>query len=1007
MNIKNYFILLFFFIVSIATAQSIEVNGIVTDSKTKQSIPGVNVTIKSSNKGVTTDFDGKYSIKLNPNEVLTFSNIGYTKQEIKVSKSQTLNISLSEESNKLEEVVINVGYGTQKKKLVTNAISTVRSEAFDDRPIINVAQAIQGNAAGVTVVQPSGKPGVGMDIKIRGISSIQSGNNPLYVIDGVQTYSSEGISTEDITDIQVLKDATATAIYGVNGSAGVVIITTKKGKLNNNVFNFSSYRGFSNVVKNIEVLNPSQYNDLMSDIGFSQMNNPLYKGIETNWSDLVIQTGEDQNIDFSFAGGKDKLKLFSSISGQSTKGIIKPAAFNRFSNRINLDYEISQKVKSHINFNYNKISLNNTNDNNSANQGGVILSALTTQSYLPVYSEQLNRYDPVTGLPYSTIYNSTTNEFLDGYQDGQFAPNPLASLENPVAFQSRQEDTKINKFLTNLSFDVTLIDNLIWKPSVSLEYSRSLYQFFVDSYRSNYGRASLTSSTDYDPTVNGIGREHVTKNKNWNIENTLNYNIKKNENEVNILVGNSIQLQRYDQLKIEGTGFTRDLRKLDISKMMYTSPFASDTIAREKNYVSFFGRATYSYKGKYILNGVFRASGASQLATSEKWGYFPGVSLAWIISNEDFLKESKIISELKLRGGWGKAGNISGIDYYSSFGLKGDDHGPLQNYVNADLTWETTTDLNIGVDLGIFNNRAKISVDLFKKETVDLFNNIKIFDIPYYYNGGKIENKGLELGINTINFKGDFNWNTNFNISFLKNKVIEMSKYGTIGNYGYENINRIEAGQPLGNFYGFIATGVNPDTGILEYKDLNGDGRITKEYDATVIGNAIPDYTFGLTNSLSFKAFSFDALITASQGNDIYNASKIELEGMTSEKNQSISVLDRWTENNRNTNIPKAGPSNYLGISPLANSTRWVEDGSYIRLKSVTLAYTFKKVLKSINSIKLYATAQNLYTITNYSGFDPEVSASGDAREKGTGIGIDYGTYPQVKTYIFGLKANF
>ena len=451
MKLKTYISLLLLLITFIGHAQAIEIKGTVTDSKDKQPLSGANVIVKNSKKGVKTNLDGSYSIKVNANDILVFSNIGFTSKEIKVDNAQVLNITLVEEVNKLEEIVINVGYGTQKKKNITSAISTVRSEAFDDRPLYNVAQALQGNAAGVNVVQPSGKPGVGLDIRIRGLSSINSGNNPLFVIDGVQTYDSSGISTDDIVDIQVLKDATSTAIYGVNGSAGVVLITTKKGKTNKNTFTFSSYFGTSKIVKNIDILNPTQYKTLMGEISsgyLGYINQPKYAGINTDWSDLIFRNGEDQNYDFSYSGGSEKIKAFASLGYQQTKGIVEPAKFSRLSGRINLDVDATSWLKAHANLNLIHTKLNNTSDNNSTNQCSVILITLTTPSFLPVYADEL-------------VGGAVAN----GQLPGQFAANPVASLENPVSFQSRQEDTDTYRYMGNLSLDITLAKNLIWKPS--------------------------------------------------------------------------------------------------------------------------------------------------------------------------------------------------------------------------------------------------------------------------------------------------------------------------------------------------------------------------------------------------------------------------------------------------------------------------------------------------------------------------------------------------------------
>ncbi len=986
MKLTTYLYFMCTLFIGVAHAQSIEIKGIITDSKSKAPLERVNVTSKKSKKQIATDGAGSFTIKLSSPDVLIISAVGYSNKEIAVQKSELLLLSLEEEMNKLEEVVINVGYGTQKRKNLTSAISSVKADAFDDRPIFNVGQAIQGNAAGVRVTQPSGKPGAGLEILIRGLNSINSGNNPLFVIDGVQTYDSSGINTDDIVDMQILKDATSTAIYGVNGSSGVVLITTKKGKANTSNFSFSSYTGSSTIINQQQVLNPEQYKTLMGEISsgyVGYINQPKYAGINTNWVDLVFRTGQDKNYDFSYTGGSDKVKAFSSLGYQENKGIVTPASFSRISGRLNLDIEATSWLKAHANINLLRTLLKNTSDNNSANQGGVILSTLTTPSFLPVYADEL-------------VGGAVAN----GQLPGQFAANPVASLENPVSFQSRQEDTDSFRYLGNLGLDITLAPNLVWKTNSSIDWSRSVYQYFVDSFRSNYGRGE----TGNLPQDRGIGREHTTTDYNWNIENTLTYSIKKENHELNLMGGSSIQQMRMDKLKIEGTGFTTDLRSLDINQMMYINRFSSDTIAKEKNYVSVFSRATYSYKGKYILNGVVRASGASQLAKGNKWGYFPGVSAAWIVSNEDFLSTNTLISEFKIRGGWGQTGNISGIGYYSSFGLLGDDHGTLQNYRNDNLTWETTTDLNLGADLGFFSNRIKATVDVFRRLTHNLFNDIQVFDTPYYYNGGKLENKGLELGLNTINWKGNFNWSTSFNISFMKNKVLEMGSYRSVYYKGYQDVVRIEAGQPLGNFYGFVVDRVNPDNGFLEYKDLNNDGRISTD-DRTVIGNGLPDYTFGMTNTFSFHGFSCDVLLTGTQGNEIFNASRIDLEGMLDNKNQSIAVLDRWTIAGQITDIPKAGPTNYQGIAATANSTRWIEDGSYVRIKAATFGYTFTKLKFGLDALKLYVTGQNLVTWTKYSGFDPEVSAF--TGNSSVSPGIDYGTYPQIRTFIFGVKASF
>ncbi|HEU4790756.1 MAG TPA: TonB-dependent receptor [Flavobacterium sp.] len=965
-------------------AQDVSINGKVIDENGVP-VPGATILIKGTSKQATSSFDGNYQIKATPNDILVFSFVGYSKVEESIKGRNHIDVKLMSQLQDLKEVVV-VGYGTQQRKNLTNAVSSVKSDAFDNRPIYSVAQAMQGNAAGVNVIQPSGKPGVSLEVRIRGLSSLNSGNSPLYVIDGVQTNSTDGLNTNDIVDMQILKDATATAIYGVNGSAGVVLITTKKGKANTNAFSFNSYFGTSKIVNNIDVLNLDQYKTLMSEINpdfVATANQPQYAGINTDWRDKVFQTGQDQNYDFSYSGGTDKIRTFASLAYLNTKGIVKPADFRRFSARLNLDIDAASWLKAHVGINAISSKLKNTTDNTATARGGVILSALNTAPFLPVYGQDLAVRTP-----------DPDGIYPDGEKDGQFALNPYqSSWENPVAFQSKQDDTNAIRYLANVGFDVKLAENLVWKPAATLDLTKSTNDQFIDAYRTSYGRSQI-----------GSGSENVEEIQNSNFENTLNYTKKSGNNDINILVGSSLQKFRHDNKYVTGKEFPVDLRKFDYSQMKDLDANASDTTAYEKNAVSFFGRGTYIYKEKYIVNGVLRASGASQLAAGNKWGYFPGVSAAWIVSNEDFLKSNKTINELKLRGGWGQSGNISGIGPYSQYSLA-DSRNNIVQRENTELTWETSTDLDFGLDAGFIDNRVRFTVDVFDKKTTNLIQNITFPSLPgsaYVYNGGKISNRGLELVLNTINFNGDFKWNTNFNITFIKNKVLEMGlnkieSYATLSNS--EAAIRLTEGYELGTFYGYLVDKVNPTNGLIEYKDINGDGMLSPD-DRTVIGHAMPTATMGFTNTFSYKGLFLDVLMTSSQGNDIFNATRLELEGMQDFKNQSTAVLNRWTTPGQITDVPKANDPNSL-----YNSNRWVEDGSYIRLKSVTLGYDFNKMMLGLKSLKLYFTGQNLITWTNYSGFDPEVSAYNT--NTGTSPGIDYGTYPQVRTFIFGLKAGF
>ncbi|UFH35874.1 SusC/RagA family TonB-linked outer membrane protein [Flavobacterium acetivorans] len=975
-------------------AQELTVSGKVYD-ESGLPIEGVVILIKGSSKGTTSDREGNYKIKAASGSSLVFSYMGYTSIMESINGRTVINARLQAESQSLQEVVINVGYGTQKKKNSTNAVSTVKSDAFEDRPISSVAQAMQGNAAGVNVIQTSGKPGASFDVRIRGLSSINSENSPLYVVDGIQTKDISGLNTEDIVDLSILKDATATAIYGVNGSAGVVIITTKRGKSNKNDFQFSSYLGLSKAVSNVDVLNLTDYKTLLNEINPSYLttaNDARYVGINTNWQDEILRTGIDQNYNFSYAGGTDKIKFYGALGYQMIEGIINPSKYNRFSGKINVNANLYSWLKTDVSMNVIQSDGSYISDNNSVGQGGAVMSALVTPSFLPIFGSQLKVRE-----------TNTDGSYKDGYKDGQYAENPYQSgWENPVSLLSRQNTTAVNRYLSSISFDVNILHNLLWKPMLSLDYTRSYNVQFVDPYSNVWGR-----NGDNNPNSDkGRGSNTIVNNNNLNFENTLSYILKFDDSELNLLAGMSMQKNSYTKAANSGTGFSIDQTSYDFDAAK--NQFFENR-ENEVRSLSYFGRATYNIKNKYILNGVFRQSGASQLAKDNKWGFFPAVSAAWIVSNEDFLKDASTISELKLRGGWGKTGNLSGLPAYSSFDLNytnpSTNATTLDQIGNPDLKWETATDINLGLDLGLFNNRIKFTADVYKKNTKDLLQIIYFpgFSKPYYYNAGEIENKGLELGLNTVNFTGDFKWNSNFNISFNDNKVVKL---GLLKKMPFQNLTSVgesvillTEGSSLGSFYGYKVDKVSPATGELLYKDMNGDGSITPD-DRTNIGNPNPDFTFGLSNNFSYKGFSLDALITGSQGGDVFNASRMDLTLMSNYNNQSTEVLNRWTASGQITDVPKANDASALHVSD-----RFVEDGSYIRLKAVTLGYQFKLENWKLNSIKLYLTGQNLYTITNYKGFDPEVGAFNNAT--GIGQGIDLGTYPQVKTFIIGLKANF
>ncbi|MGU3374924.1 SusC/RagA family TonB-linked outer membrane protein [Chryseobacterium sp. M5A1_1a] len=923
--------------------------------------------------------------------------------------AQTKKDTVSKE-NKIEEIVM-IGYGGVKKQNLTSAVSTVKSDAFDDRPIYNVGQALQGQAAGVNVTQASGKPGAGVEVKIRGNNSISSSVSPLYVVDGIQTNDISGINTDDILDMTILKDASSTAIYGINGSSGVVIITTKRGKIGKPQLNFNAYWGFSKTMKNIDVLNQDQYRSLLGDIKLngggdylSTANNPRYTGINTDWTKEVFQTGFDQNYNVNYAFGNESVKAYAALGYQDIDGIIKPSRFQRTSAKVNLDAVILPWLKLNSTVNYFITNLTNTNDNLSTARGGVVLSAFNTPTFLPVYGNQviMNPLDP-------EIYDPATGAIKDGYKPGQYGPNPYqSSWENPVAYQSRKDKTLTQRFLSNVGLEVKILKDLTWKPSVSFDMIDSRNTKFTDGYQTSYGRSKF-----------GIGSQEFTQFQEYNLENTLNYTLKRSIHDFSLLGGIQINERNFQSKYYAGDNFPNDTFNFSYDLAKNQSYDIRKEILRQ---VSFFGRALYTLNGKYTVMGVFRHNGNSALASGNKWGFFPGVSASWLISKENFLADSRLISELKLRGGWGKTGNASAIPAYSHFNLynpfwtNGVPVYRISQFDSGDLAWETTTDTNVGLDLALLNNRIRFSVDAYQRKTDNL---ITPFDLGpqklrIYRNIGSLENKGLELSLNTMNIKNEnFTWNTSFNISFTNNKITHLNKelrtIPAANIDGMGTLVKFEEGQPLGMFYGYKTSGVNPNNGDMMY--VNAAGNVVpytelKPEDRSYIGNPNPDFTFGFSNNFKYKNWYLDMLITGSVGNDIFNATRFELEMMNDYKNQSTAVLNRWTTSGQITDVPRANSASAQFISD-----RFVEDGSYLKLKAVTLGYNFMSPFKGVSKLNVYVTGQNLFTMTNYSGMDPEVNAfspnNGTTGAERAVFGIDYGTYPQVRTFIIGLKANF
>jgi len=970
--------IIFLTVISLSVfAQGKQVTGKVTDAG-GSGLPGVTVLVKGTSTGTVTDLDGKYRLNAT-GDVLVFSFVGFSKQEITIGNQSTINVVLLEDAKMLNELVV-IGYGAVKKKDLSTAVSVVGSAEIKDRPVTSAALALQGKAAGVQVISSSGKPGSGPSVRIRGATSVISGNEPLYVVDGVPTTDISGINPNDIESMSVLKDASSAAIYGAQGANGVVIITTRRGKENKPSINFNAYYGVSTLRKTIDVLNTKQYRDLMQEIGVPL--DPTWTQFN-NWSDLTFDTGTQQSYQLSATGGDEKTQYFVSGGYLREDGVVAPARFDRYTFRVNLDTYVRPWFKLGTSLNAWSINSKDTPDNASSGRGGVIMSALNTPPFLSVYKN-------------------------DG--SGQFDPNPFQpSWENPVAYMDGPDQrSRDNKLFGNVYSEISFLKDIKLKSRLGVDVTGHQYDYYLDPFRTNYGRQN-----------HGIGRSDKANHNIWIAENTLDYAAKLNDHNFTAMIGNSVQKYDGNGTYIEGTDFpdNTDIRTIWAANQLNTG----GTWRSEWASVSFFGRATYDFKGKYYLTASVRRDGSSKLA--DHWGTMPSFSAAWRISGEKFMESVAFINDLKLRGGWGKTGNINGLSDYASMALTGyyrrtpgdTLNGPgtyATSLGNPDLRWETTNQANLGIDLSMFDSRVVFALDAYYKKTPDVLLNVQLTSsLPVstiQTNAGEIVNKGIEFSISTVNIsKKQVKWNSDLNMSFNRNEVTSL-KYTPVYYFGriYSNnqdVNIFKTGLPMGAFYGYVSEGVDPETGDIIYKDVNGNG-IFDPGDRKVIGYGMPDFTFGFTNNVSYKRFNLNVFFQGSYGNDIFNATRVDLEGMFDSKNQSVDVLDRWKNPGDITDMPRAvGNGN---VDNVRNSTRFIEDGSYLRLKSLTLSYQVidnNPKVKALKRVSVYVTAQNLITLTNYSGFDPEVNAFGSSA---VSMGVDYGTYPQSRTIVFGVNVE-
>ncbi|WP_192821512.1 TonB-dependent receptor [Rufibacter sp. LB8] len=1009
-----------------AMAQSRTVSGRVISSTDSSPLPGVSVVVKGTTVGASTDVNGRYEVSVNGNQTLVFSYLGFNNQEVAVGTRTTVDVTLQEAARTIGEVVV-VGYGTQDRRELTGATAQVTAASIQDLPVVGVDQAMQGRAAGVQISQNSGTPGGGVSVRIRGASSISASNQPLYVVDGVPLttgdysqvdYGGQGVNAlsdlnpSDIESIDILKDASAAAIYGSRAANGVVLITTKRGKANRTSINLNVYGGVQNVWKQPSFLNANEYKEvileayvndqyLAPDATFDDWLDWYYGGVDfeptdTDWIKQVTRRDAPiSSYELSVSGGDAKTRYYISGNYFDQEGIVIGSRYQRYSGRLNLDHNFNDKLSFSAGLQLSRADNDRIVSDNTV--VGPFANSLASSPIWPVYYSDGSYTQP------NYYY---TNAVAEGRENDGVSSN-LRALGNITATYKIMPKMNLN---VRAGVDVL---NLAERTYTATNYPGSAAE-------SDEGSASKSSTT-------------VTKRL---LEATLDYRFDLGtKSNLNVLVGTSNEKNDRDITSISGAGFPGEkFRYLTSSSRVN----GGTNLPVPTSLLSVFGRANLNVADKYLLGVNFRTDGSSRFGSEYRFGFFPSVSAGWRVMEEEFMPEIGALSELKLRASYGITGNqeigdfaylnlVTASPYADRSGLAFTQLG------FEDLKWEETTQFNAGVDVGFLNNRINLSADYYIKNTNDL-----LFARPlptqsgfrsYFSNIGSVENKGFEFALNTLNFTSEtrgFTWTTDLNISFNRNKVTELYNNQDIF-YGFGgNSLVLREGQPIGTFYGFKTDGIYasnadvpaakamdrngdglPDTqaGDVNFRDINGDGIIT-DADLTIIGNAQPDFVGGFTNTFSYKGFDLTAFLQFSVGNDIASPAMQYQQHLGADfldDNMTKNVLNRWRKEGDVTDVPRATVDD-INNNNRSNQDRFVYDGSYARLKNLMLGYSLPSTLVSkakLRTARIYVQAQNLVTFTDYPGFDPEVNFAGTSN---TTLGVDFYTFPQARTITFGIN---
>jgi|SRR6218665_549614 len=1022
--------------------QTKTIKGRIFSSADLKGIAGVNIVQQGKRGGVYTDSSGLFTLTVQDGiQLISLTHISYLPQTLPLDGKTFFEISMLPAESSLDSVVV-IGYGSVRRKDLTGSVAEVNMKDMLKAPVKSFDEALAGRVAGVAVSGNDGQPGAVNNIVIRGSGSITQDNSPLYIVDGfpLEDGMNNSLNPADIESINVLKDASATAIYGARGANGVIIITTRKGQQGAPVVNFNMYYGAQKLVKRVDMLDPYEFVKYQVEVNPSIANQLYFSNGQTldsyknteplDLQDYIYRTASIQNYSLSLRGGNDKTKYAVSGNAFTQQGLVLNSGFQRYQGRLNLEQTINTKIRAIFNVNY---SYSKAFGVSPAEQG--LNTSFSNNLFYAVWG-----YRPIAGNG-DNLIDDLIDPALDGNLYGDYRVNPVVSVKNQLY---NQHNTNL---LANAAIEYKILPELTLRISGGVTNVNIRDEAF---YNSQTSRGSKYNSFG----VNGY--IYTSPRTNLLNENTLTYRKSyKGGHNLTAVAGYSQQVQRTARSGFSATQVPNE--SLGLDGLDQSSSIGSSSSSSRWGLLSLLGRANYSYKSRYLFTASFRSDGSSKFQEGKRWGYFPSASVAWNMTKEKFFANLPVISESKLRLSYGTTGNnrISDFGYLSQITL-----GPIPGYSynntttatgaqlsamgNPDLKWETTKQVNIGYDLGLWNNRVTVTADVYRKTTDDL---LLLANLPYttgvgsaFKNIGRMKNEGLELTVNTVNIRNkDFSWRTSFNISFNKNEILELTENqqeilsSVFFDFSYNSLFAYTAqiGHPVAQMRGYLWDGVyqftdfdesspgvyvlkatvpangtaraNIKPGDIKYRDLNGD-LVVDASDITTIGRGIPKHTGGFSNDFTYKNFDLNIFFQWSYGNDLLNANRLVFEGNAKNfpnLNQFASWIDRWQPDNPSNTLFRTG-----GQGPYAYSSRIIEDGSYLRLKTVSFGYTldekFTKKMK-IQSLRLYMSAQNLLTLTNYSGPDPEVSI----RNSNLTPGFDYSAYPRPRVITLGLDLTF